>query len=226
MKKIIVVLFITALIIDKSNASDVKTIKIFKNPGEFVSYRLEKNVRTCGLVGENFTEIGYWDDPKSFKDKEARKKAETVFFSGVGYLEYEFNLNNKLPLNARIERIDIITELSSEYPGQSRHNMQYPSDISMSINGKKLGVWTAPGDLVSGWRVIWSVRKDGTYIKEKKVSNKKISDYRIRINRPIRVRMGVDKDARYKGGMNIYGDRTGKHGKDIMLVIYYTRGER
>ena len=70
-----------------------------------------------------------------------RMNAGLMWFTR-GFVEYQF------PNNARLVGKDVVAlgfsfELSSEVPGTSA---DWPSDITIAINAKEVGVWTSPGD--------------------------------------------------------------------------------
>ncbi|MDP6358431.1 MAG: transcriptional regulator, partial [Planctomycetota bacterium] len=61
---------------------------------------------------------------------------------------------------------------------------------------------------------------DGCYINNLKVSDLTLKDIGIR-RKTIEMKIGVKEDAKYKNGMNLYGDKNGKHGRDVTLLLYY-----
>ncbi|HEX2148472.1 MAG TPA: helix-turn-helix domain-containing protein, partial [Pseudorhizobium sp.] len=93
----------------------------------------------CGLCSSEGI-IGLLDVPDTFLDPD-RMKAGLIWFTR-GYVEYQFPNNAKLSQN-RIESMEVVLELSSEVPGTSA---DWPSDITLSINGTEIGTWTSPGD--------------------------------------------------------------------------------
>ena len=93
----------------------------------------------CGLCSTEGV-IGLLDVPDFFLDP-SRMKASLLWF-GRGHVEYKFP-NNARVLNAEVEAIEFTMELSSEVPGT---NANWPSDISIWVNGVKVGTWISPGD--------------------------------------------------------------------------------
>jgi predicted transcriptional regulator len=71
-------------------------------------------------------------------------KAGLIWFTR-GFVEYQFPNNAKLSKN-EIESMEFSMELSSEVPGTYA---DWPSDITVAVNGKDVGTWTSPGDLAT-----------------------------------------------------------------------------
>ena len=93
----------------------------------------------CGLCSSEGI-IGLLDVPDTFLDPE-RMKAGLIWFTR-GYLEYQFPNNARLAQH-KITSVEFSLELSSEVPGTSA---DWPSDITVTVNGKDIGTWTSPGD--------------------------------------------------------------------------------
>ena len=58
-----------------------------------------------------------------------------------GYVEYRFP--NRLAAGAEVESLELSCELCSEAP---LHHDNWPSDITVWLNGLELGSWTASAD--------------------------------------------------------------------------------
>jgi hypothetical protein len=93
----------------------------------------------CGICSREGI-IGLLDVPDTFLDPD-RMKAGLIWFTR-GFVEYQFPNNAKLSKN-EIESMEFSMELSSEVPGTSA---DWPSDITVAVNGKEIGTWTSPGD--------------------------------------------------------------------------------
>ncbi len=65
-----------------------------------------------------------------------------LLWFGRGHVEYKFPNNAKI-LNKNVNAIEFSMELSSEVPGT---NPDWPSDITLWVNGVAIGTWTSPGD--------------------------------------------------------------------------------
>lgn len=183
------------------------SFSIFKNPGDYSAYKLEGRPQSCGLVGPLGRAMAVLDDPAAFSVAN-HAEAETVFFSGAGYFEYEIDIGEVADALARHEIASVVigAEVSSEFPSGERFCYVWPSEITFWLNGIEAKTFLAPGDVVSGWWVEFAVNP---------------VEFKIRPGRPLRLRIGVKDTAARKNGLNIYGDRTGKHGRDISVTFLY-----
>ena len=93
----------------------------------------------CGLCSPKGI-IGLLDVPGTFLDPD-RMNAGLMWFTR-GFVEYQFP-NNARHVGKAITALDLSFELSSEVPGTAS---DWPSDITVAVNGRELGVWTSPGD--------------------------------------------------------------------------------
>jgi predicted transcriptional regulator len=133
----------------------------------------------------------------------------------------------------RVGAIELAMELSSEVPGTSK---DWPSDITIAINGREIDTWTAPADYgdkrgvhTPGWwklagsqygdRKLWRVTAEGTFRDGQIVSDCALGDLLLDGHRSIRVRVGVKEDARHPGGINIFGSGFGNHSQDIVVRL-------
>ena len=159
---------------------------------------------TCGLASEQHL-IGLLDTPASFYEPE-HINAQLLWF-GHGYVAYRFP--NHLPNGAAPIRLDLSAEICSEAP---LHHLDWPSDITVWINGVEIGSWTSPADfggergvLTPDWwetkdsqyglLKIWSVTQNWSYIDGKYISDIKIEDLNLAAKPFIDVRLGVKEDA-------------------------------
>lgn len=185
---------------------------------------------TCGLANETGL-IGLLDTPTSFYEP-AHVSAQLLWF-GYGYVAYRFP--NYLPVGANAIRLDISVEICSEAP---LHHLNWPSDITLWINGVEVGCWTSPADfggerglLTPEWwetkdsqygqLKIWSVTKDGSYIDGKGISSIAIRNLHLADQLFIEVRLGVKPDALNVGGMNIFGEKFGNYPQPLVLKVNY-----
>ena len=83
---------------------------------------------------------GLLDVPETFLDPD-RMKAGLLWFTR-GFVEYQFPNNSKLTDTA-VAALEITIELSTEVPGTAAN---WPSDITLAINGHEIATWTSPGD--------------------------------------------------------------------------------
>lgn len=184
----------------------------------------------CGMCSTQRV-IGILDVPDLFLDP-ARMQAALLWF-GRGYVEYKFPNNAKL-LNAEIEAIEFTLELSSETPGT---NSNWPSDISLWVNDIKIGTWTSPGDYGDKrgiytphwWKLegsqygaltSWKISDLNTTVNQIKVSDVTLAQLAIEDRHSIRLRIGIDDEARNPGGINIFGKGFGNQNQDIVMRLH------
>jgi predicted transcriptional regulator len=183
----------------------------------------------CGLCSKEGV-IGLLDVPDTFLDPD-RMRAGLLWFTR-GFVEYQFPNNAKLA-KTKIGALELALELSSEVPGTSK---DWPSDITIAVNGREIDTWTAPADYgdkrgihtPDWWKLagsqygdlkVWRVTDQGTFRDGVKVSSCSLSDLGVQSHRSIRVRIGVKEEARHPGGINIFGNGFGNYSKDIVLRL-------
>lgn len=183
----------------------------------------------CGLCSREEI-IGFLDVPDTFLNPK-RAVASLVWFER-GFVEYKFP--NNLKGNIVLKQLEISMELSSEVPGT---NKDWPSDITIWINGSEIGTWTSPGDFgdVRGkftpvwWKLAgsqygllkhWRVTETGTFIDGTRVSDVTLTDLDIRGHTSIKVRIGIKDDTTNIGGLNIFGSGFGNYDQDIVMKMY------
>lgn len=183
----------------------------------------------CGLCSKDEV-IGLLDVPDTFLDP-GRMRAGLLWFTR-GFVEYQFP-NNATLAHAEVGGLELAMELSSEVPGTSK---DWPSDITIAINGHEIDTWTAPADYgdkrgkhtPDWWKLAgsqygdlkhWRVTKKGTYRDGAEVSKCSLADLELERHRSIRIRIGVKEDARHPGGINIFGSGFGNHSRDIILRL-------
>jgi len=126
-------------------------------------------------------------------------------------------------------------EICSEAPN---YDHDHPSDISVWINGVELGSWTCPGDfgakrgiLNPPWWIdhmtqygilkIWSLDDEGASIDGTSASNVTLSQAGVVPNRPLTVRIGINPEAKHRGGFNLFGKGFGNYSQDLVLRLHY-----
>lgn len=206
---------------------DADTIEVAMPIGLYTSCNV---TGPCGLCSPDGV-IGLLDVPETFLDPD-RMKAGLLWFTR-GYVEYQFPNNSKLS-GATIDAIEFSMELSSEVPGTSE---DWPSDITVSVNGIDIATWMSPGDFGDKrgaftprwWKLAgsqygklktWRVDDAGTYIDGVLVSNIRLKDLDISNHHSIRMRVGVMESARHPGGINIFGRGFGNVDQDIILRLH------
>ncbi|MBB6635755.1 ArsR/SmtB family transcription factor [Cohnella thailandensis] len=185
---------------------------------------------TCGMANVEGM-IVKEDEPASFYHP--KHIGAQMIWLRKGYLEYLLPL--EIPANARIDALEISMELCSEAPN---YDNNWPSDITLWINGVEIGTWTSPGDfgdrrgrLNPAWLPDWSTQygllktwridRHLTTLDMEKVSEVRVDDLKL-IHRPnIRLRIGVKPDAVHQGGLNLFGKQFGDYEQDINVKVYY-----
>ena len=195
------------------------------------SYRHIEARPTCGLVSETKI-IGMLDEPRSFFEPE-HVYAQLLWFGGVGYVEYAFP--NNLPTGAVPNHLTLSMEICSEAP---LFNEDWPSDITLWINEVEVGTWTSPGDyggkpsllMPTWWQTNrtthgllkeWSVGSKGSMIDGVHLSEVQLQDLTLPQTNHIKVRIGVKKDARHRGGVNLFGRKFGNFPQDIVMRVTF-----
>jgi predicted transcriptional regulator len=183
---------------------------------------------TCGLAGRNGL-IGLLDDAASFYEPE-RVNAQLIWFHH-GYVEYR--LPNRLPPKAEPTSLQVSAEICSEAP---MHHDDWPSDITVWINGVDIGTWTSPADfggqrgiLTPQWwetrntqyglLKVWQVNREAAFVDGVKVSDVRLSDLELAGSSFLSVRIGVRADAEHVGGINLFGSSFGNYPQDIVVRI-------
>jgi predicted transcriptional regulator len=183
----------------------------------------------CGLCSPQGI-IGLLDVPGTFLNPD-RMNAGLMWFTR-GYVEYQFPNNARL-VGRQVVALDFSMELSSEVPGTLA---DWPSDITVEINGREVGTWTSPGDFgdqrgvytPDWWKLkgsqygklkSWRVTPDGAFIDGMKASPITLRDLDLASHHSIRLRIEVKPDARHPGGVNVFGRGFGNYDQDIVLRL-------
>jgi predicted transcriptional regulator len=184
----------------------------------------------CGLCSTEGI-IGLLDVPDIFLDP-GRMRAGLMWFTR-GFVEYQFPNNARLS-KVNIEALEFSLELSSEVPGTAT---EWPSEITIWVNQQDVGTWTSPGDFgdqrgvyTPDWWTLrgsqygmlktWRVARDGTYVDGVKISPVSLKDLDVANHHSIRLRIGVKENAKYPGGVNIFGRGFGNYDQDIVMRIH------
>ncbi len=186
---------------------------------------------TCGIASTEGS-IGAYDSVNTFFSP-LRTQAELIWFS-KGYLEYRFP--NILNTSLEVEDISFSMELSSEAAGFLE---DWPSDITISINGVDTVTYLSPGDFGArrgkltpafwangssqyGLLKTFSVKKNGCYL-DGRLKNAIITldDLKLSKYPYISLKISVKEDAKHLGGVNIFGSKFGDYPQGIIMNITY-----
>lgn len=186
---------------------------------------------TCGLADE-YGAIDAYDNEQAFYVPE-HTNAQLIWFND-GFVEYRFpNICN--PVMA-LGEISFSMEICSEAPGYLEH---WPSDITVSINGQETATYHSPGDFGArrgkltppawpngntqyGVLKTFAVREEGGYL-DGRLENPKLGlkDLHLDARPYISVRIEIKKDARHKGGINLFGEKYGDYPQGIIMNLTY-----
>ena len=182
----------------------------------------------------------------SFVTEEADDNSETVSMPVGNYVYYK--VEPTCGLVSEKGRIDDEDEPGAFYNPERtsaelcsedhEYNLDWPSDITMWINGREAGTWNCPSDYGGrrgrlnpdwwpdkntqyGMLKTWRITDRGTYLDKVKVSGLTLVDYDLTGNGFISVRLGNAEDAKHQGGMNIFGDCFGDYPQGINMKIVY-----
>lgn len=187
---------------------------------------------TCGLASESGI-LGLLDDPRSFYAPD--HVFAQILWVGRGKVTYKFP--NNLPHHTRLDRLELIMEISSEAPN---FNEDWPSEITLWIEDVEIGTWVCPGDpggrrgqLTPSWWLdrysqfgylkCWSVTNEGSYIDGVRLSDVTLRDLNINLDlKAITVSIGNKPDAQCPNGFNLFGRKFGNYPQDIILRLEYT----
>lgn len=205
--------------------------EIIKMPiGSYVDYKIEP---TCGMASSKGP-IGAEDDPRCFYLPE-RIEAQLIWL-GHGSIEYRFPTN--VLEGKKVQRLELSMELCSE---DHEYNMNYPSDITLWVNGLEAGTWCCQSDyggrrgkLNPGWwpdkntqygiLKTWSITELGCLLDDEKAESRSLSEFGLHGKEYISVRIGIKEDAEHRGGMNLFGEGFGDYAQNIVMKLIFKKG--
>ncbi|HWN45392.1 MAG TPA: hypothetical protein VNW71_24410 [Thermoanaerobaculia bacterium] len=192
------------------------------------SYRRFAATPPCGLANAGSV-IGPLDDPEAFYEP-GRAEAGLLWFHS-GWVEY--SIAPRLPDGAAMLALELSAEICSDAPA---FREDWPSDITLWIDGKEIGTWTCPGDfggrrgqLTPAWWDArdtqfgllkrWRVDRTGSFLDGDPLSAVTIDD--LATSADFQIRLGVKEDALHVGGLNLFGRSFGDHPQDLALRFEY-----
>lgn len=187
---------------------------------------------TCGIATTSKM-IGQYDNPACFMDPE-RVNAGILWFAR-GFIEYK--VPNYLLKDQLVKEIEISMEIGSEAP---QVNENWPSDICFTLNHKKLGIWTSPGDygerrgrLSPGWwhsdvnqygvLKVLRINGKGTFIDGQRISDVTINELQLDTTYWT-FSLSPEDAVRGRGGLTLFGKGFGNYDQDILVRYYYDFG--
>lgn len=183
----------------------------------------------CGMVGKE-SSIESFDDPRVFFSP-ARVGAECIWFDS-GFISYQFPAQ---PLaHHRCREISFTFEICSE---TIYFNNNWPSDITVRVNGVELLTFTSPGDFggrrgkytPAYWPVTSTqfgllkkiaVTEDGVYMDNVLANNKvTFSDLGLYDHNAVTFEIGIKENAEHRGGLNLFGKNFGDFPQAIVMAV-------
>lgn len=214
-------------IINTAVHSDYMTHTIDMPIGNYVECEITP---TCGMVNDRMF-IGTEDEPRSFYNP-SKTSAQLIWFH-TGYLRYHFS--NEMIMDHEVLSMELSMEICSEAPN---YKNDWPSDITLWINGVECTTWTSPGDFGGrrgklnppfwsdgatqyGKLVQFKSNKDGFFINDLLYSDITIESLKLKEGNYIDVKIGVKDDAKNAAGMNLFGEKFGDYNQNILLKFEY-----
>lgn len=185
----------------------------------------------CGMLGA-VEALAIKDNPAMFFLPQ-RVNAECLWFN-TGMLGYTFPIPDDFTKDNELQSLSFSFEVCSE---THNYNPDWPSDITIRINGQDVLTFTSPGDFggtrgkftPSYWPVTctqYGILKkvevtrygaflDGALIDE----NITIETLKIAKNNKISFEIGVKETAVHRGGINIFGKNFGDFNQAIVMTL-------
>ena len=163
-----------------------------------------------------------------------RTTAQILGFAD-GYVTYNFP--NYLSAYPGYNTLDVSFECCSEAP-YYRNN--WLSDITVSLNGTEVVTFTSPGDF-GGRRGLYTpkswpanstqfgmlvqvrIDENGVWLNHQKAGSAVVDDFAfLTREKCLRFRLGVKQDAKYAGGLNLFGKNFGDYPQGIRISLDYS----
>ncbi|MFC0471777.1 ArsR/SmtB family transcription factor [Halalkalibacter kiskunsagensis] len=198
--------------------------------GDFIDCKIEP---TCGMANESGY-IGTLDKSTTFFEPE-RRNAQLLWFRS-GFVKYQFP--NRVPHHSTIQELIFSVELCSEAP---YHRLDWPSDITVTVNDIEVGTWTCPSDFggerglfTPSWRKNsstqygllkqWKITNKGAFIDDIPLSNITINDLKIKEQPFISFEIGVKSTVENVGGVNLFGAKFGNYKQGLVMKLTHKPG--
>ena len=183
--------------------------------------------RPCGIAGRK-SRIGIDDSTNPFYSP-LRTQAQLLWFTS-GFLEYRFP--NHFVKHKDLVELAFSFEACSEAPG---YNNDWPSDISIWINGSEVFTFRSAGDF-GGKRGIYNpdwwpdnstqygelhnlvITREGCVGDGRKSSDLNLNTLEVTEGDFISFKIGVKEDAEYIGGLNLFGKYFGNYKQNIIMT--------
>ncbi len=196
------------------------------------SFSLSDITAPCGIADAEGNLLGGESLPDAFYSYR-RIRGEIVWFTD-GYLEY--HLPNAVK-NKVLDCIQFSLEVCSEC---ANYNNSFKSDITFWLNGKEVCTYTSPGDF-GGRRGLYTpkswpanstqfgmlvqvrIDENGVWLNHQKAGSAVVDDFAfLTREKCLRFRLGVKQDAKYAGGLNLFGKNFGDYPQGIRISLDYS----
>ena len=105
------------------------------------------------------------------------------------------------------------------------HHLQIAGDILMAVNGPNIWAmqqYASQQDYYAK-SLIDAVATEQPFAAGIRISDVRLADLDLEAHRSVRLRIGVKKNARHPGGVNIFGRGFGNYDQDIVLRLHTRR---
>ncbi|MDD2580275.1 MAG: helix-turn-helix domain-containing protein [Eubacteriales bacterium] len=194
------------------------------------SYALCDVDSPCGLCSASAF-IGREDSIHSFYLSD-KSEASLIWFSS-GYLEY--HISNHVLLADQPHEIELSFEICSEAPG---YNHDWPSDIAIDINGKRIAAmrlegdygdrkgmqnpyWWSDGNTQYGEYHRIAISHVGVSVDGVLISRETIESLKMTEKAYFSFRIYTDTNSDCIGGINLFGRSFGDYPQDILMKVTY-----
>lgn len=185
----------------------------------------------CGMLGA-VEPLAIKDNPAAFFSPQ-RMNAECIWFN-TGMLGYTFPVPAEFMHERTMQSLSFSFEVCSE---ANNYNVNWPSDITVLINGVEVLTFTSPGDFggtrgkftPSYWPVTCTqygllkkieITPLGTSLDGVSVGSEHTLDsLGIRGSDTVRFELGIKESAVHRGGINLFGKNFGDFNQAIIMTI-------
>lgn len=184
----------------------------------------------CGMLGKE-RKFAEFDEPNNFFIPE-RINAECLWFS-QGFISYNFPTPPAEYVN-KLSEISFSFEICSE---AVCFNNTWPSDITVYINKREILTFTSPGDFGGRrgkytpeyWPITSTqfgilktvtVNRQGVFLDNQMLHHDiTFDDLELFKGSSIQLSIGIKDDAKYKGGINLFGKNFGDYQQAIKMTL-------
>ena len=210
---------------DKDIEPAHKAIAVEMPVGNYV----ELNIRNSGYLADSEKYLFEKDQITSMLFTPERTGAQILGFS---HGDVSYNFPNHLAAYPFYNHIEISFECCSEAP---YYRNDWPSDVTVWLNGKEIATFTCPGDFGGragnyspaywplnatqyGLLYTLTIGVNGCCLNGQPVNaNVTIGDFLHEGGDHIRLKIGVKESAEHQGGLNLFGKGFGDYPQDIVM---------